>query len=158
MARIIGAKGLRGAVRIESLTDWPEHLAVGAELYLDGEVEARRVVALESGRRVPVVRITGIETREAAEGLRDRFLEVEARDLPQGTYFWHQIVGLRVLDPNGVEIGTVTDVFRVGENEVYTVTRPDGGENLVPALQSVVKEIDVANGTMIVADEPEEIR
>ena len=153
VARILGAKGLRGAVRIESLTDWPERLAAGSELFLDGEDVPRRVDAFEAGRRVPVVRLSGIESREAAETLRGRFLEVEARDLASGTYFWHQLEGLRAVDPDGAPIGTVTEVFRAGENEVYVIAGDDGGELLVPALRSVVRSIDIEGGTMVVDDQ-----
>lgn len=152
-----GAKGLDGALRIEPLTDWPERLAPGAELYLAGEPEPRRVTAVERGGRSTVLRIDGITSREQAESLRDRYLEVESRPLPAGAYYWHQIVGLRVTDAAGAELGRVAEVFRAGENEVYAISKPDGAELLIPALASVVRRIDLDAGLIVVDYDAEEV-
>ncbi len=66
-------------------------------------------------------------------------------------------MGLRVTDPAGGPLGTVAEVFRAGENEVYAVTRADGGELLIPALRSVVRSIDLAEGLMVVDYAAEEV-
>ena len=156
-ARIIGAKGLAGAVRIEMLTDWPEHLAAGALVYVEGEDQPRRVRELQAAGRVPVLVLDGAETRGAAEALIGRYLEVEASELPEGSYYWHQLVGLQVVDEAGAAVGELVEVFRAGENEVYRVAREDGGELLLPAVRDVIREIDVAAGRMVVRYETEEV-
>lgn len=158
MARVLGAKGLAGAVRIEMLTDWPERLRAGEELYLEGEPAPRRVLRLEAGRRIPAIHLEGITTREEASGLRGRYLEVVARELPDGIYYWHQLVGLLVTDEHGAELGTLAEVFRAGENEVYRVELRDGGELLLPSLRDVILSIDLANGRMVVRYAAEEVR
>lgn len=158
MARVLGAKGLAGAVRIEMLTDWPERLRAGEELYLEGEAAPRRVLRLEAGRRIPAIHLEGITTREEASGLRGRYLEVVARELPDGIYYWHQLVGLLVTDEHGAELGTLAEVFRAGENEVYRVELRDGGELLLPSLRDVILSIDLANGRMVVRYAAEEVR
>jgi 16S rRNA processing protein RimM len=153
---VVGAKGLGGAMRVELLTDWPERLTAGAELWVEAEAAPRRVVATELGGRVPVLRLDGIDRRDAAEGLIGRYLEVPARSLPAGSYYWHQLVGLTVTDPAGGLLGTLEEVFRVGENEVYRVVGP-AGEVLVPALRDVVQRIDLHAGLMVVDYTPEEV-
>jgi 16S rRNA processing protein RimM len=158
VARIHGAKGLEGRLRVEPMTDWPERLAVGSTVYLDGDERARRVIDAEHGGRLPVIRIEGIDDRGAAEGLAGRFLEAEPRDLPDGAYYWHQLEGLVVTDEAGTVLGHVVEVFRAGENEVYRVEGP-GGEHLIPALKRVVRRIDLAAGEITVAvEEAEEVR
>ncbi len=157
MARVLGAKGLAGGVRVEPLTDVPGRLAEGALLYIEGEPEPRRVTAYEGGGRVPVLLLEGIAGRDAAEALAGRYLEVEPEALPEGTWYWHQLVGLRVTDEAGRAMGRVVEVFRAGENEVYRIDGPQG-ELLVPALRDVVRGIDVEAGTMTVRWEPEEVR
>ena len=155
---MVGAKGLAGAVRVEVLTDRPERLMPGALLYLEGEPEPRRVTEAESGGRHQVIRLEGVDGREQAEALNGRYLEVDAEPLPEGTYYWHQIVGLRALDEAGTVLGTVVGVFRAGENEVYRVESNDGPELLLPALRDVVLAMDLDAGTMTVRYETEEVR
>ena len=145
-------------MRIEPLTDWPEHLQTGATLFLEGETEARRITTAEWGGRVPALGLEGITTREAAAALVGRYLETEAEALPEGSYYWHQLVGLRVEDPVGARLGVVREVFRAGEAEVYRVELTDGGELLVPAVRDVVRQIDVQGGLIVVDYASEEVR
>jgi 16S rRNA processing protein RimM len=156
-ARIVGAKGLAGAVRIEMLTDWPEHLAPGALIFVEGEEQPRVVRELQTAGRVPVLSLDAVETREAAEALIGRYIEVEAHALPEGTYYWHQLEGLRVVDEASTPLGELVEVFRAGENEVYRVLREDGGELLLPAVRDVIRDIDIAAGRMVVRYEIEEV-
>jgi 16S rRNA processing protein RimM len=154
---VLGAKGLAGAFRVEPLTDRRDRLDVGALLFLDGDAEPMRVTAREGGGRVPVLSLEGVTDRAAAEALAGRFLEVEAEPLPDGSWYWHQLVGLRVADESGTPLGSVVEVFRAGENEVYRIEGPQG-ELLLPAIHDVVRTVDVGAGTMTVRWQPEEVR
>ena len=154
---MLGAKGLAGAFRVEPLTDVPERLAEGALLYVEGEEQRRRITAYQGGGRVPAITLEGIADRDAAEALAGRYLEVEPEPLPEGEWYWHQIVGLEVSDEEGQAMGSVVEVFRAGENEVYRIEGPQG-ELLIPALRDVVRAIDLEAGRMTVRWEPEEVR
>jgi 16S rRNA processing protein RimM len=140
------------------LTDFPERLSPGAEVYLEGDAEPRRIAEVNWAGRVPTLRLDGVTTREAAAALVGRYLELPARDLPDGNYYWHQLEGLRVVDVAGAELGELVEVFRAGENEVYRVVGDDHSEVLVPALRSVVREIDLAAGRMVIDYDVEEVR
>lgn len=157
VARVTGAKGLRGSLRIEPLTDWPERLARGAEIFVEDEAEPRRIVEVQWGGRAPSLSIDLVTTREAAEALVGRYLEVEARELPAGSYYWHQLEGLHVTDEAGTELGTLTEVFRAGENEVYRIEGGPDGELLVPALRDVIREVNIDAGRMVVRYETEDV-
>lgn len=157
-ARVTGAKGLSGGLRLEVLTDRADRLTVGSRLFVEGEDEPRRISGAELGGRVPVIRLEGIERRDQAEALLGRYLEVEAEPLPPGSYYWHRIVGVRVFDESGRPLGTVAEVFRAGENEVYRVEAEGKADLLLPALREVVRELDVEAGTMTVRYESEEVR
>ena len=94
-----------------------------------------------------------MDSRDEAEGLRGKTVEVpeeEAVDLPPDHYFWHQIIGLRVLGEDGQVLGTVDDILQTGANDVYVVRRPEGGELLLPAIQQVVKSVDLQAGIMTI--------
>ena len=140
------------------MTDWPERLAPGAEVWTEGSDRPMRIDRLESGRRTPVLHLDGVTSREAAEALAGTYLEAGEMELEEGAYFWDDLIGLRVELTDGTAIGELVEVFRAGGNEVYRVLGPSG-ERLVPALHSVVQRIDPTAGVMVVTpDEAEEVR
>jgi 16S rRNA processing protein RimM len=151
VARIVGAKGLRGAVKIEMLTDDPGRFAIGSELQIEGEAAPRRVTAVEGTPRPRAIGLAGIEGRDAAEALIGRYLETDAPDLPEGSWYWHQLEGLEVTDEVGTVIGRLAEVFRAGEAEVYRVEREDAEDLLVPALRRLVLSVDLAAGRMMLS-------
>jgi 16S rRNA processing protein RimM len=158
VARILGPKGLAGAVRVEVLTDWPDRLAAGAELWLEGATQPMRIARIETGGRSTVLHLEGIGDRAAAETLVGRYLEAPARTLPDDAYYWDDLVGLRVEEEDGTPVGELVEVFRAGGAEVYRVVG-DQGERLVPALRSAVVRIDLEANVMVIApDEAEEVR
>jgi 16S rRNA processing protein RimM len=127
-------------------------------VWVDGEDAPRGIAEAEHGGRVPVIRLESITTREAAAALVGRYLEAESPALEPGSYYWEDLVGLRAESPNGRNLGELAEVFRAGGNEVYRIVGPEG-ERLVPALRSVVLEIEVERGRIVVADdEAEELR
>jgi 16S rRNA processing protein RimM len=145
-------------VRVELLTDWPERLAVGTEIWIDGRAQPTRISAVEAGGRVLVLYLDALTSREDAEQVAGRYLEAETQVLPEGTFFWDQLIGLQVVDAQGAAVGELVEVFRAGGNEVYRVVGPTG-ERLVPALRSVVLDVDLEAGRMTVAPEDaEEVR
>ena len=158
VARILGAKGLAGAVRVELLTDWPERLTPGTELWLEGDPVPARIVRMETGGRTTVLHLDRFTTREGAEALNDRYLEAPALELPDDAYYWADLVGLRVEEPDGSTVGELVEIFRAGDNEVYRIVG-ERGERLVPALRTTVLRIDLDDGLMIIApDDAEEVR
>ena len=104
---------------------------------------------------MPVLYLSGISTREAAQQLAGRYLEASAHVLAADEYFWDDLVGLRAESPDGTPIGELVEVFRAGGNEVYRVVGPDG-ERLVPALRSAVERIDLERRIIVITDEDAE--
>jgi 16S rRNA processing protein RimM len=157
IGRVVGAKGLRGQVKVESLSDRPERFAEGAAVYVDGDSHPRRITAVEASPRVIVLTLDGVADRDAAEALIGRYLEVDRAPLPPDTYYWHELIGVTARDEAGRLVGEVADVFRAGENEVYRIVGPDG-ERLVPALRAFVTALDVPARMMTVRLDEEEVR
>lgn len=143
---------------MEVLTDWPERLAVGTELWIDGTANPTKITGVEAGGKSLVLYLDALPGREAAEGASGRYLEAATLELPEGTFYWDQLIGLEVVDTAGTAIGELVEVFRAGGNEVYRIVGASG-ERLVPALRSVVLDVDLPAGRMTVAPEDaEEIR
>lgn len=146
-----GLHGLNGAVRVEVLTDDADRFAVGATLFADGRERPLTVTWVGPTGPGLLVRFAELTTREAAEALRDKYLEAVAEaPLPEGSYYWHEIVGAEVVTLSGEVLGRVEDVFRAGEGEVYIVRGGPLGEVLVPAVRSVVQSLDPAAGRIVV--------
>jgi len=151
--------GLRGAVRVAPVTDFPEHLLALREVVVVGARGpwTARVERAEPAGRFVVMKLAGVDSPEAAQDLRGATLRIppsEVRPLPPGEFYVFQIVGLRVRTPDGAALGEIADVLRTGSNDVYVVRSPEGRETLLPAVEGVIESIDLAAGE-IVARVPE---
>ena len=148
--------GLRGEVKVRPETDYPERFYDLDEVGLrspDGRSERLKVESVRFHKKAALVKFKGFDDIDAADKLRGWDLvvpESETVDLPEDEFFIHDIVGLRVYTVDGRELGEITEVVRGPANDAYVV-----GETLIPALKSVVREVDIAGRRMVV-DMPEE--
>jgi 16S rRNA processing protein RimM len=98
------------------------------------------------------VRFKGMTDREEAQILAGTLLSVEASRLPalpEGTYYSYQLMGLRVVDGSGDELGSLEEILETGARDVYVV-RGKRGEILLPSIPEVIREVDLESGTMTV--------
>lgn len=154
VARVAGAQGLSGEIKVQPLSDRPERfvgMAGQSVLWRRGE-EFRRleVQSVRAAGRFYVLTLDGYTTRSAAEELFPGELvvtESELLPLPEGSYYIYQLIGLSVYDEHGMLLGKVKDVLQPGSNDVYVVSGARG-EILLPALKSVVRDIDLTRGEM----------
>ena len=149
IARVLGAWGARGAIKVEPMAP-PSVLSRGRKLRAAGQT--REVQDVQRSGRHLRLKLAGIDDRELAQQLRNRFLEVPESDLdplPPGEYYRFQILGLLVRSTDGQELGSVVDVLSAPENDVY-VTRGADREILIPAIDDVVQHIDLEAGVIIV--------
>ncbi len=157
IGRIGAAHGIRGEVRVNPMTDFPERFHDMTAVYVDNallEIESVRY----HGDKI-LMKFKGYETRNDAETLKGKMLSVprsEAMPLNEGEYYTFDIIGLDVVDVDGNALGKVTNVLETGSNDVYVVKSDEGKEILVPALKAVVKEINIDESRMVV-DLPEVI-
>jgi len=94
-----------------------------------------------------------IQGRAAAEPLRDQYLEVVVdrnAELAEGQAFWHEVIGSEVKGTGGNVLGTVADVYRVGEAEVYIVRGGPAGEFDLPAVRSVIRDFAPERGEIVI--------
>jgi 16S rRNA processing protein RimM len=146
-------------VTVEVRTDDPDlRFVPGAVLRTD---PADRGPLTISGRRwhrdVLLLTLEGIESREAAEEVRNTELLVEVADLPAledpDDFYDHQLVGLSARLTDGSLLGEVAAVRHEGA-DLLVIRRPDGGEALVPFVTAIVPTVDL-DGGFVVVDPPE---
>lgn len=151
IGRIGAPHGIRGEMRVIPLTDFPDRFE-GLKTAMAGD-ELLHISQVRYHKKFVLLRFEEYPTREAAMRLTGRTLTVsreEAVPLAEGEFYTFDIIGLSVENIHGEAMGTVENVLRTGSNDVYAVRSSDGKETLIPALKRVVKNIDLANGRMVV--------
>ncbi len=136
---------------MEMLTDFPERLVPGRLVFVGPERTALKIQAIRQHGKSYRVSFEGFTTREQAGGLRNQWVTVRTDDLPalpEGDYYHHQVIGLRVLADDGRLLGRVVEILETGANDVYIVRSEHGEEVLLPAIEGVIQAIDLAAGEM----------
>jgi 16S rRNA processing protein RimM len=150
IGRVVAPWGIRGEVKVEVMTDFPERFSCGEILSLQG-----RAVTIESSRHhgnMAILKLDTIDSRNAAELIRGAYLEMpatELKSLPKGEYYRFQLLGLEVCSKEGKALGKISNVIPTGSNDVYEVTS-ETGTFLMPAIDEVVKSIDLDKGCMTI--------
>ncbi len=161
IGRVAAPFGVNGALRVTPETDFPERFGALSQVCLELPTGEERVVAVRRAQVTPkgvTLSLVGCEDRETATSLRGALVKVKqsmAVPLPEGRYWVHDIVGLRVVTDKGEELGQVTEVIRAPGNDVYVTPLA-----MVPAVREVVRRIDLDEGVMVITplagDEPEQ--
>ncbi|MEJ2110197.1 MAG: ribosome maturation factor RimM [Acidobacteriota bacterium] len=159
IARIVRTRGNRGEVVVESLTDFPDRFDELEEVLLEFENRDLGKIQLDftwehKGRRV--LKFKGIDSIDSAQKLVDCLVQVpkdEAVELPEGTYFDHDLIGCTVEDSNEKTLGVVDSILRISGNN-QLVVKNKNKEFLIPAVGSICKQISIEKQRIIV-DPPE---
>ena len=165
LGRVVGAHGLRGELRVRAEGDDARSLLQLPTVRLardeEGTGEAgSQEFAIESARMGRAgecrLQLRGIEDRDTAEGWRGAGVFGRAEDLPElssGEFYAYELVGCRVTRSDGSPIGRVREIWETGANDVLVIEDASGRDQLVPAVEPLLREIDVA-GRHIVVDAP----
>lgn len=155
IGRIAGPHGIQGAVKVYSYAESPSVFKTGLSLYLkrpgDSGGELHLVKWAASQARFVLLLFEGINSRASADNLKGFELFIEKTDLPQldeGVYYWNDIIGLLVFSSDDEYIGRVESIMETGANDIYVVKNEKGEEVLIPAIESVVTDIDIAQKRM----------
>jgi 16S rRNA processing protein RimM len=155
---IIGAQGLKGAVKVKTYTASPENLGAYGPLHAkDGR--AFGVVSAKPAKDGAIVVFKGIDDRDSAERLKgvELFVARDALPHPEPDEFYHaDLVGLKAEDTEGRAMGTVRALRNFGAGDVLELVRDDGDEVFLPFTHEVAREIDIVGGRIVIAA-PEEV-
>jgi len=141
VGRVGKSHGLDGSFVVENASDAPERFEVGAELIVEGE--SVKVLARRHARGRPVIRLD----RRVPRGAQLEVPQEALAPAGEGEYYVFQLVGLRVQEDGGDELGTVTDVLPGVANDVLEL---DSGIAL-PMVEECVRVVDLSAGRILVA-------
>jgi 16S rRNA processing protein RimM len=152
VARVRRAFGLRGELLLEIVAGSADFLRQARILFVGKQHQRREVLSFRSHGKDLLLSLGGCTNRTQAEELRGALLYLQADllpPLPAGTYYRDQLEGLEVATEDGRNLGRLTSVLPTGANDVYVV-QGNQGEILLPAISSVVREIHLSEGRMVV--------
>lgn len=153
VGHILGAQGVKGEVRVFSNTE-PRENIVGYSPWLveiDGQIQTIEVKGRLQGKNV-IAELSGIEDRDQATaiiGSKIYILPTQLPALESDEYYWSDLIGMEVQSLQAEALGTIVSMMETGASDVMVLEGDK--ERLIPfVMDSIVREIDLANRQMIV--------
>lgn len=155
IGKVLKPWGVRGELKIEPLTDHLGRFRSLTRVVLtmpDGQEQECAVRSVRYQGETPFLLLRGYDSPEqtaALTGALVRIPEEEAVPLPEGRYYWFELLGMEVFSEAGERLGTIVDIFETGSNDVY-VLKHECREVYLPATAEVVREIDREHKRMVI--------
>lgn len=150
---ITSTHGVRGEVKVYPTTDDPRRFRRLKKVVLDTGREKLNleIEGVKFFKQFVILKFKGLDNINDIEKYRQKSLYVTRKNavrLQRDEYFIADLIGLKVQDEDGTELGTVKDVIETGANDVYEVEMADGRSLLLPAIKQCILNVDVENGMM----------
>jgi 16S rRNA processing protein RimM len=158
LGRVLRPQGVRGELRIEVLTAYPERIVPQMMVYFGPDPKnpetavEYEIVSARSHQKYLILQVAGVMDRNAADVLREQYVMVALKDaipLEEDEFYLFQAIGLAVYTVENEHLGKIVDVLETGANDVYVIQGPRG-EVLVPAIDECVVDVNVEAGKMTV--------
>jgi 16S rRNA processing protein RimM len=152
VGRVAGPFGVRGEIKIDPLTDFPDRFRQLESLHIGPDHDHYAIQHSRKHHGQILVSLVGVDSPEAVRELRGAEIYVprsEAVPLPAGHFYLEDVLGLAVRTTDGAEVGTVTDVLKTGSNEVFVVGT--GKEAvLIPVIKDAVSELNLDERRVVI--------
>ena len=155
IGQIVNTFGIKGMVKVKPFTDDIRRFDELKTVYVEKNSKQTEyeIEEVKYHKDMVLIKFKGIDKVEQAEMLRNSYLTV-SRDsvekLEEGRYYIVDLLGLEVYTDEQVLLGTLEDIFNTGSNDIYVVKDKQGKQILLPAIQDVIKQIDIENKKIIV--------
>jgi 16S rRNA processing protein RimM len=155
IGRIVKPFGVKGDVRVQSLSDVPGRFESLHQVIVEmpsGKTMETIVNRVRKDRDSYVIGLEGLSSPEAASIYRGSLLKIPqdtAPALPEGQYYEYQLIGMTVSDERGESLGILEEILPAPSHPIFVI-RQAGKERLIPGSRSVISRIDVEQRTMAV--------
>lgn len=156
IGQIVNTFGIKGMVKVKPFTDdIKKRFDNLKKVYIQNKNDRKEyeIEEVKYHKEMVLIKFKGIDNPEDANLLRNYYLVVDRNDeepLEEGTYYIVDMIGLEVYTDKGEKIGTLDDVFNSGSSDIYVVKNELGKQILLPAIEDVIKKIDMEQRKMIV--------
>ncbi len=142
--------GVKGEIVMDLHTDFPERMKKGRELLVGEDRKPMTITNVRPHQSGLLVKFKDVDTPEDAGTFRNQWVYVQTKDvpLPEGQHYKHELVGLKVVDEDGNPLGELAEILETGANDVYVVRDDSGKEILLPAIPSVILDLDAGRRLM----------
>ena len=154
IATIVGAHGIKGAIKARYVTNAPEYYLEKKTFFIEKDeiLSPLDIIRIYESKNCWIILFDEINSRNEAEVIKGSRLllpDNQLKPLENNEIFLHKIIGCRVEDQKGKILGKITDVMETGANNVYEVSNGSSAF-LVPDVTHVVLELNVATQRMII--------
>ena len=154
-AKIRKPHALQGVVAVEILSDFPDHYQEGDTVYVGDKHEKLILRSIRKAGKGYLIAFQDHNSKESVERFRNKLIFVKSESLPeldQNEYFHHDLIGIKVYDVNDKIIGSISEIISTGANDVFVIRPSVKGEKeiLLPAIRSVIREVDQEKGKITV--------
>ena len=155
IGQIVNTFGIKGMVKVKPFTDDIRRFDELKTVYVEknNNQTEYEIEEVKYHKDMVLIKFKGIDKVEQAEILRNSYLTV-SRDsvekLEEGRYYIVDLLGLEVYTDEQILLGILEDIFNTGSNDIYVVKDKQGKQILLPAIQDVIKQIDIENKKIIV--------
>jgi 16S rRNA processing protein RimM len=153
VGHVLRPHGVRGVLLIQSDTELIFTITPGSKVYLGESHYPITVKHLNPHRKQFLLTVEEIKSREEADRFRGNVLEIDFADaepLPEGQFYHWQLEGIEVFTEEDERLGVLEQIIITGANDVYLVRSDNGEEVLLPAIESVIKSVNLQTQRMTV--------
>lgn len=155
IGQIVNTFGIKGMVKVKPFTDDIRRFDELKTVYVEKNSSKTEyeIEEVKYHKDMVLIKFKGIDKVEQAEMLRNSYLTVSRNSvekLEEGRYYIVDLLGLEVYTDEQILLGTLEDIFNTGSNDIYVVKDNQGKQILLPAIQDVIKKIDIENKKIIV--------
>ena len=150
IGQILAPWGIEGQLKVEVITDFPQRLSPHSPVYVDRQPITIASTSWHKGQAI--IKLEGVDSVDDAQVLRGKALQIhqsQLETLPEGQYYQFQLIGLEVWTGEGKLLGKITKILSAPSNDNYVVGG-EKGEILIPAIEDVVKSIDLKRGRITI--------
>ena len=155
IGQIVNTFGIKGEVKVKPFTDDIKRFDKLKKINIEQKNSKKEyeIENIKYHKDMVILKLKGIDQIEQAELRRNSYLKIDRNEeepLEENTYYIVDLLGLSVYTEEGILLGILDDIYNTGSNDIYVVKDSLGKQTLLPAIQDVIKEIDIENQKIIV--------